>query len=470
MTQIAPTHTQHDFDSLPIPLSSRNWGGWVAAAVAATAGVATWSFVMGGFTAYYVTAREGTATMIAGALIGQLLVTLSQVPAVTKYGIETLGSTKPQLGVRGSLVALIVQYMTLVGWNLVLTIFLGRAVASVLVSAGVITQAQSGSTAVIASICGAGLVWILLQWGSDALKSVGVVVAGVIVVIGVWMYFLLLSNFTVGEILAAEPIAPDEGGRLTNYTIGVELLILGTLGWWAYMGALFRMMNHAGKGVVPSMISLGFGWAAVGLIGLYSGLISGEADPTIWILQIAGPTAGVFVLIFIALANLGSTLVGSHAAALGVGQFTPATQQLSWNAKLATAIVPMAIVIVLFPGAFYDNIGTFMAFIGIIIAPMVGVQSVDWFVLRRLDTLHVPSLYWSDDRSHYWYSSGFNIVGIAALACGALTYTALLNPLTFVPNSDVFQYTTATLPAAAVGALVYWIGATIFFKERREVR
>lgn len=466
MTQIITSHTEHDFDSLPIPLSSRTWGGWAAAAVAATAGVASWSFVVGGFTAYYVDAREGTATMIAGALIGQLLVTLSQVPVVTKFGIETLGSTKPQLGVRGSLVALIVQYMTLVGWNLVLTIFLGRAVASVLVAAGVIAETQTGAVAVIASLCGAGVVWMLLQWGSDGLKPIGVVVTSVIVVLGIWMYYLLLTNFSIAEIGMAEPIGPNEGGRLTNYTTGLELLIVSTLGWWAYMGAMFRMMNHAGKGTVPSMVSLGFGWAAAGLIGLYSGLVVGEADPTVWILEVAGPTAGIFVLIFVALANLGSTLVGSHAAALGVGQFAPATQRLPWNGKIATAIVPMAIIIVLFPGAFYDNIGTFMAFIGIVIAPMVGVQIVDWFVLHRLNTLHVPSLYRSDERSDYWYKSGFNVVGLFALACGSSTYILLLDPLTFVPNSDLFQYTTATLPAAAVGGLVYWIGARTVLNER----
>ncbi|MEO9777995.1 MAG: cytosine permease [Sedimentitalea sp.] len=462
---MSSSHIEHDFDSLPIPLSARNWGGWAAAAVAATAGIASWSFVVGGFTAYYVDAREGTATMIAGALIGQLLVTLSQVPAVTKYGIETLGSTKAQLGVKGSIISLIVQYMTLIGWNLVLTIFLGRAVASVLVALGAITEAKAGSAAITSSLVGALLVWILLQKGSDGVKSIGVIVASCIVVLMIWMYYLLFANFTMTDILAAEPLGPNEGGRLTNYTTAMELLMVSTLGWWAYMGAMFRMLNHAGKGALPSMVSLGFGWAAAGLIGLYSALAAGEADPTIWILSIAGPTAGVFVLVFVALANLGSTLVGAHAAALGVGQFSPITQRMPWNAKVATAIVPMAVIIVLFPGAFYDNIGTFMAFIGIVIAPMIGIQIVDWFLLHRLDSLHVPSLYWHDRRSRYWYQSGYNVVGIVALACGSLTYVYLLDPLTFVPNNWLFQYTTATLPAAVIGGLVYWVGTNMFYKE-----
>lgn len=453
--------------SLPVPLADRNWGGWLAAAVATTAGVASWSFVVGGFTAYYVDARQGTATMLAGALLGQLLVTLSQVPMVTKYGIETLGTTKPQLGVRGSIFGLIVQYATLIGWNLVLIIFLGRAAASVTASVGLISAEQTGVAAVAASLAGTAVVWLVLQRGTEGVKYTGAVVASGVLVLGLWMYWLLFSTFGLEVITAAEPIAPIEGGRLVNYTIGFELLLVSTLGWWAYMGAMFRMVNSAGKGVLPSMLSLGFGWAAAGLIGLYSALAVGEADPTVWILQVGGPVAGVVALGFVALANLGSSIVGANAAALGVGQFSPRTQRLSWNAKLSAAIGPMALILLLFPGAFYDNIGTFMAFIGIVIAPMIGVQLVDLYALRRLETMHVPSLYRHDERSQYWYRGGFNPAGIAALLCGSAVYVALLDPLTFVPNSWLFQYLTASLPAAVVGGLVYWVATVVLIATGR---
>lgn len=456
-SEIARSVINGRLGSLPVPLSERKWGGWLAAAVATTAGVASWSFVVGGFTAYYVDARQGTATMIAGALIGQLLVTLSQVPVVTKYGIETLATTKPQLGVKGSIFALIVQYATLIGWNLVLMIFLGRAVASVLVSVGLIGAAQTDVAAIIASLAGAAVVWLILQRGTEGVKYTGAIVATGIVVLGLWLYWLLFATFGLDAIATAPPISPIEDGRLVNYTVGIEILLVSTLGWWAYMGAMFRMVNGAGKGVMPSMLSLGFGWAAVGLIGLYSALAAGEADPTVWMLEVGGPVAGVLVLVFVALANLGSSVVGANAAALGFGQFSPQTQRLSWNAKLAAALGPMALILVFFPDAFYDHIGTFMAFIGIVIAPMVGVQIVDLYVLGRVDTLHVPSLYRHDERSQYWYFHGYNPAGIAALVCGSIVYVLLLDPLTFVPNSWLFQYLTASLPAAAVGGAIYWI-------------
>ena len=101
---------------LPLPLHQRTWSGFILGAVCATAGVATWSFVVGGSTAFYLDARMGTAAMLAGGLLGQFLVTLAGVPASTKYGIETVVSTRPQLGVRGSNIALGVVFFTTLCW------------------------------------------------------------------------------------------------------------------------------------------------------------------------------------------------------------------------------------------------------------------------------------------------------------------------------------------------------------------
>lgn len=445
-------------NALPIPRSQRTWGGWIAAAVAATAGVASWSFVVGGYTAYYVGAREGTATMLAGALFGQFLVSLSQLPAVTRYGIETLNTTKPQLGVRGAVFSLIVQYATLIGWNLVLLIFLGRAMASVLAAVGLITDAAMPQAATICSLVALVLIWLALQRGTAAVRILGAILAVVILVLGLTMYGFLFSHYTLAEIAAAPPIAPLPEGRLMNYMMGFELLLVSTLSWWAYMGAMFRMVDGVSKSIIPSMGSLGFGWAAAGLIGLYSALAAGEADPTIWMRELGGPVGGIIVLLFVACANVGSITVGVHAAALGFGQLSPRTQRLGWNSLLLSALVPMTAVLLVFPGPFYDNVGTFLAIIGVTLAPMIGIQIADFFVLRRIDSLHLPSLYRYDARSRYWYAKGYSPAGIIALLAGSLTYIAVLDPLTFVPNTGLFQYTGATIPAALIGAVVYLIG------------
>ena len=443
--------------SLPVPLGERTWSPWVAGAVCATAAVATWSFVVGGFVAYYVGAREGTAAMLAGALIGQLVVTLAQVPATTKHGIETMATTKPQFGVRGSYITLVVQYLTLIGWNLVLMIFFGRATGSVLAETGVIEAADRSWVSVVASLIGLGLVWLAVIRGSRVLRYLGPVIAVMVLAIGVWMITMLLRAHGLSEISAAQPIEPLDAGRLTNYTVGVELLMVSTLSWWAYMGGMFRMVSSAGRAVLPSMLSLGAGWALIALISLYSALVLGEADPTVWMLDLGGTLAGVVVLAFVAFGNLGSTIVGAYAATLAVGQIPAVERRFGWAVKSALVLAPMIVVLVAFPTPFFDNIGTLMAFIGVMIAPICGIQIVDWFVLGRSRTLHVPSLYYHDARSAYWYARGFNLPPLIALVAGSITYLLLLDPVTFQPRSEAFTYLTATLPAVFAGGFVYYL-------------
>lgn len=468
------TNTQVNIDqaigSLPVPLAQRNWGGLLAGAVSITAGVATWSFVVGGFTANYVDARMGTAAMIAGGLISQFLISLAQIPPVTKYGLETVTTTKPQLGARGAAFALFVQYLTLIGWNCVLIIFLGRAFAASLVQLGLITPDIQQGVATAAAVVTTFGIWFLLLMGAEGLKYTGVIVAIGIFVLGAWMYLLLIQTYGVTTIADAKPVAPLPQGRLMNYSVALEVLLVSTLGWWAYMGSMFRMVGSAGKAVYPSMGSLGLGWAAIGLIGLYAGLVVGQPDPTVWIVEVAGPVAGVAVLAFVILSNLGSALVGAHAAALGFGQLPAVARNLSWAVKTFIVLIPMFVVEIFFATAFYDHIGTFMAFIGIFIAPIVGVQIVDWFVFRRIHRLHVPSLFRHDRRSCYWYAGGFNLPGLSALLLGALTYVLLLDPVTFIPNTELVQYTTATLPSVLVGGLAYYIGMRLFGELDPEAR
>lgn len=446
--------------SLPVDYSERTWNPWLAAAVCATAAVATWGFVLGGFTAYYVDARTGTATLIAGALIAQMLVCLAQVPPTTKHGLETVVTTKPQLGVLGSYIALFVHYAILMGWNVVIMIFFGRSMASILQAANLIGEEQRGSVSVLASLVGLALVWILLTRASQALKYVAPIVAITVGVTAVWMFILLFRAYGLDGIMAAEPLAPMEGGRLVNYTIAIEIMLLAILAWWPYMGAVLRLVSSAGKAILPSMIGLGGSVAVIGLIGLYAALVAGETDPTVWMLELGGPLAGVSALIFVAVANIGSTLVGAHAATLGLGQVPVIMRWVkSWKGQTAIALAPAIVVLALFPGPFYDNVGVFLAFIGVLLGPIIGIQIVDWHLLKT--RMHLPSLYRHDRRSEYWYSGGFNIVGLIALAVGVVVFLLLLDPVTYVPRSPVYQYTSASLPSVFAGGLTYWIGVKV---------
>ena len=103
----------------------------------------------------------------------------------------------------------------------------------------------------------------------------------------------------------------------------------------------------------------------------------------------------------------------------------------------------MLLCIVLIPHLIFDNVPVFMAYLGMMLGPIIGVQIADWYILGRRKTLSVAALLPPDKESAYWYFGGFNPAGILGLILGTLTYAAILNPNTYVPNAAFFQYTTA---------------------------
>lgn len=449
----------------PIPLGNRTWGAWVAVAVCLSFAIGSWSFVLAGSVGTWLDAKGGTAAMIAGALIAQLLLTLSQVKVTSQYGLETVTTTKPQLGVRGSYIALAMQFITEVGWSAVLLIFLGRAVSSVLVSTGAISASSQPVFSAIISAGSAVLVWVLLQAGSKALKYAGPIATIVVFGVGIWMMFVLFNTFGADTIFSSEPLDPLPN-PLTNYSLGVEMMAISTIAWWASMGGVFRMVRSPRKAIVPSMLGLGAGWAVFGLISLYSALALNEADPTVWMLQLAGPVGGVITLLMVAFANLGSTLTMCYVGASGLGQVPALARKLSWRVQTGIMIVPVIFIVVFIPGPFYDQISAYIGFLGALLAPMIGIQIADWYVLRR--KLHISSLFRDSPRSAYWYRGGINYAGVVGLIVGCLTYVLLLNPITFEPQSEIFKYTTAFLPSVLLGGLAY-LAATKCFRIRADL-
>ena len=58
-----------------------------------------------------------------------------------------------------------------------------------------------------------------------------------------------------------------------------------------------------------------------------------------------------------------------------------------------------------------------------------------------------------------------NYAAFAAVAAGALTYSLLLNPVSYEPSA-VFRYTTASLPAFVVAGLAHYVLTSVVVRRR----
>jgi NCS1 family nucleobase:cation symporter-1 len=439
----------------PAHPAERNWGTWGLFGVSVSAAVATWVFVIGGFVSYYLPAGTGMIAMTAGALVGIVLVVLAVLPVAARFGVDTVAAIKPQLGTKGCYLGLVQLYLSVVGWNILLLLFLGRAVADILIALDVIGEGARSTFATIAALVGALVVWLLLRGGPEVMRRVGAIVATSVALLSVWYLYLLVHEVGLSTIFDAKPSA-STGDRVTDYTLGFETLAVSNLSWWAYVGGMIRLVPSARKALWPVVFGLGLPISLLSFIGLFAGLAVPESggDPTAFLVDTAGAAGAIPALLFIVLANVGTTMVGVYVSAIGFRQIPAVQNRMSWDATTAMALVPAAIVVIFFGTWFFDHFGTFLAFLGVAFAPLVGIGIVDYYVLRRR-RVSARALFDLSSRGSYHFWGGVNPAGIAGLVVGAVVYMLLLNPKTYVSHMP-FQYISATLPSAFMAAVAYY--------------
>ena len=441
-----------DESAWPMLKSERTWGQRELLIVLLVAASATWCYIIGEYVGYYLNLKMGFASMTAGSMIGMLLVTLAVVPMATRYGIDSISSSKPQFGNRGWIITVFLQYASIIGWNSLLLIFFGKSVTQFLTVLGITTEGSEGIIIPLATALACLIVFAILLKGATGIERASKVLFFFIVGVGLWMVYMLLTK--EGATIEAAKPAYASGSLVWDYTTGIEIGIVSLLSWWPYIGAMVRVAPNAHTATLPSMLGMGLPVPILSVIGLAAILALETSDPAAWLVQLGGPVAGAVALLFVMAANFGTAVIGVYASAIGL-KHIPAMGRLSWKMTVVVALAPVAIVCIVIQEWFFNNFGTFLAFIGVTFAPLVAIQIVDYFILRK-QKINVRALYEKSPDSAYAYWGGFNIAALAAMVVGFFVYIYLLDPLTYASHSP-YEYLTASLPTAVVAGIVYLI-------------
>lgn len=441
-----------DESNWPLLKSERTWGSLELGIVLLVAACATWCYIIGEYVGYYLNLKQGFATMTAGSMIGMLLVTLAVVPTATRYGVDSIVASRPQFGSRGWILTVFLQYTSIIGWNSLLLIFFGKSVMQLLVTLGVVDEGAASVVLPVATLLACAVVFGVLLGGKSGIARASNILFFFIVGVGLWMIYLLLTQ--EGSAIADAKPAYASGDLQWDYVTGIEIGIVSLLSWWPYIGAMVRVAPNASKATLPAMLGMGLPVPLLSVIGLAAILVLETSDPSAWMVQLGGSVYGAIALIFVIAANLGTAIIGVYATAVGL-KSVPGIGGLPWKVTVLFGLVPVAVIGVFVPDLFFNNFGTFLAFIGVFFAPLCAIQIVDFLILRK-QSLDVRGLYDKSPDAPYYYWFGFNPAAIAGMAAGFITYVYLLDPLTYASNSP-YEILTASLPAAVIGGFVYLV-------------
>ena len=437
-----------DKSAWPLLPAERTWGPWQLGIALAAAAAATWCYIIGESVANYLGFKPAIATLTAGSMIGMLLVTLATVPTSVRFGVDSIASSIPQFGTRGWVIPSGIQYLSIVGWNSQLLIFFSKSMTQLLIALHLTSIAAQAHLVSATILLACALVFVFLLKGSGGLDRVAkIVVAHVF--IGLWMLYVLMSHRWNELSHAVPPAAAPE--RLWNYVTGIEIGISSLLSWWPYIGSMVRMAPNGRTAALPIMLGMGAPVPLLGLIGIAGFLVLKTSDPAQWLRTVGGPAYGILALLFVTAANLGTTVAGTYASAIGL-RYYPGLDRVPWPVLLLLTLSPVALVGLLIPDLFFAHFSTFIAFIGVTMAPLCGIQIVDYYVLRKR-RIDIRAIY-TGPRYRFW--KGINPAAVAGMLVGFGVYTYLLNPLTYASRWP-YQYLTASLPTALAAALVYWL-------------
>jgi nucleobase:cation symporter-1, NCS1 family len=451
-----------DESAWPLLPAERTWGAARLTLTLATTAAATWCYLIGESVGSYLGFIKGGVALSAGCMIGMVLVLLAAGPTCVRFGIDSVAATKPQFGSRGWVVPAALQAVSIIGWNSLLIIFFAKSAVQLSVALGILGAGARHAALVPAlTVFACAIIFAALRRGATGVSMVSnILVAHVF--IGLWMLYLLVSR-RWPELMAAQP-ANASSNHLWNYTTGIELGIGATLSWWPYIGAMIRMAPNGRTIVLPVMLGMAAPVPLLSLIGLAGSLVLKSADPTEWLRIVGGPTYAVISLAFVTAANFGTTTAGIYASAIGLRNFAT-LQKRTWTTLLLITIAPVALVGIFIPELFFAKFGNFLALIAVAFAPLCGIQIVDYFVLRR-GRIDIRAIYASEPERPYYFWRGVNPAAMIALAAGCMTYVFFLNPLSY-DSAALYPFLTASLPAAAAAALVYFMGSLLVIRAGR---
>lgn len=296
---------------------------------------------------------KGLLAILLGHLIGAALLFFAGLigARTRKSAMETV---KRSFGQKGCLLFAALNVTQLVGWTAIM-IYDGS-----LAAAGIF----SGGAWIWCLVIGALIVlWIVI--GIRNLDKINIVAMAALLVLTVILCKVIFFS-------GASPVsAPDDS---LSFGMAVELAVAMPLSWLPLISDYTREAEKpaAATAVSVGVYSLVSIWMYV--IGMGAAIFTGETDIAQILLKAGLSVAALVIVVF---STVTTTFLDAFSA--GVSSETISKKLRGKPAAIAVTVIGTAAAMLWN----MDNITNFLYLIGSVFAPMIAVQTADFFLLRR---------------------------------------------------------------------------------------
>ncbi|MDT7019779.1 putative hydroxymethylpyrimidine transporter CytX [Levilactobacillus namurensis] len=302
--------------------------------------------------------QRGLAAILVGHLIGCGLFLLPAAYLSAQQHQSAIGVTQTVFGPWGVRLFSLLNALQLLGWTAVMIVNAQLAMNG-------ISQHLLGfhSAVLMASIVAALIiVWLLLD--HDWLFRVNNLV---VILLAVGMLVMM------GAILATGHVHPSHGAAL-SFGSAVELNVTMALSWLPLIGDYTRKTTQPWRASLVSVSGYFLGSVAMFAIGLFTVILTGQADFTAVLAQ---SKIGILALLVIVFSTVTTTFMDAFSAATNLNNLVHRGHVNLWGVGVTVVGLAIALGVSM---TFYQN---FLYAIGAVFSPLFAILAVSVFGLKQ---------------------------------------------------------------------------------------
>ncbi|MDO5345023.1 MAG: putative hydroxymethylpyrimidine transporter CytX [Lachnospiraceae bacterium] len=296
---------------------------------------------------------KGLAAVFAGHLIGCLLLFGAGLIGA-KTGKSAMETVKMSFGQKGCLLFCALNILQLAGWTAIM-IYDGALAAD-----GVVHTGRWIWCLVIGILI---IVWIMV--GITNLGKLNTIAMAALFLLTLILCKVIFADGRAVEIAAEESM---------SFGAAVELSVAMPLSWLPLISDYTREAEKPVKATAVSALVYGLVSCWMYGIGMGAAILTGESDIAQIMLKAGLGAAGLLIIVF---STVTTTFLDAYSA--GVSSETLCGSLKGKYAAVAVTVIGTMAAIV-YP---MDNITDFLYLIGSVFAPMIAIQTADFFLLKK---------------------------------------------------------------------------------------
>ncbi|WFO76352.1 putative hydroxymethylpyrimidine transporter CytX [Desulfurococcaceae archaeon MEX13E-LK6-19] len=318
----------YGYDIKPIPSSQRKYDFIDNFAIWFGAGISIAEFWAGAIlvaSPISLDLKLALIAIIVGHIIGNLLLSMVGVIGV-ETGLPTMVISRKPLGLRGSYLVSILNYLQLIGWTAVMLIVGALAMNNVSMSLAGINL--YGLWVILLGIL--VTLWSLI--GPEKWRLLEKIAAILLLVLSVWLAYVVLESYAVSDLLSGPLVLTP------SFWLGLDLVIAMPVSWAPLIADYTRFSRRVSDGFWGSYIGYFVSSSLFYFLGAVSNIVAGEMDP---ISIIAFYGLGVPAMLIIVFSTVTTTFLDVYSAAITFKNIRPqadARKQITFVGILGTLI------------------------------------------------------------------------------------------------------------------------------------